>query len=168
MTDSNKGTGGDGLLPPVTTFNINYEIQEGPRRGQHYQGVFEFKVPNAGKRVDIARTKAMYLPNGVGPDLQGALLVEMFSYLQHTLTRTPPWWKPDTFFDTGVVAEVYGKATDYENRFLGAEPQHREDEESPSEEGQDESGTGPDGEGSVDGDVPPSRKRREVLTAHDS
>lgn len=167
MTDNQQGGGGDGLLPTVTTFNIDYEIVEGPRRGQRYQGVFEYKVPNAGVRIEIARTKARYLPTGVGPDLQGALLVEMFSYLQHTLTRTPPWWKPDAFYDTGVVAEVYEKATGYENRFLGSEPRLPGDAEGTQTEDQDESGSGSDGEGAVDGDVPPSRKRREVLTTHD-
>lgn len=156
----------DGLLPPTHAFSINYEIEEGPRRGQFLRGRFEYTVPNAGKKIEIARLKALYLPQGSAADAEGAILVDMISYLSCTLSVTPKWWKPTQFYDTGVIAQVYKEAASYEARFLGKSTVFVEDGEGLQEEAEDTGGHGPDGEGSVDGDVPAPRKRREVLTPH--
>jgi len=166
MTEDNE-EGGKGLLSPHHHFTINYEIKEGPKRGMMRQGRFEFSVPAAGKQIEIARVKAMYLPAGGYADPPGALLVEMISYLSCTLTKFPPWWKPTTFWDTGVIAAVYEEATAYADKFLGKKPLVRRDADVVQDEVQDDPPIGPDDKSDVDGDVPPSRKRREVLTAHD-
>lgn len=158
----------DGLLPPTHAFSINYEIEQGPRRGQLLSGRFEYTVPNAGKKIEIARLKALYLPQGSAADAEGAILVDMICYLSCTLTSTPKWWKPTQFYDNGVIAEVYKEAASYEARFLGKSTVFLEDAEGVQEEAQDTGAAGADGEGAVDGDVPSSRKRREVLTPHDS
>lgn len=156
-----------GLLPVTTSFDIDYEIKEGPRRGSHLKGRFEFAVPAAGKQIEIARMKALYLPQGAAADPNGAVLVEMISYLECTLTHKPNWWKPTQFFDTGVINVVYGRCTAYEARFLGKKPFVQDDAESVQRTTQDEGTDGSDDPGTVDGNVLPSRKRREVLTPHD-
>lgn len=166
MTTDNED-GEKGLLSPHHPFTIDYEITEGPKRGQRRRGAFEFTVPAAGKQIEIARVKAMYLPAGAYADPPGALLVEMISYLSCTLSKSPAWWKPTEFYDTGVIGEVYEEVTSYANKFLGKKPEVRGDAERPEDKTQDGEATGLDDQSSVDGDVPPSRKRREVLTPHD-
>lgn len=154
----------EGLLPSTHVFDVDYEIKEGPRRGQKLKGRFEYQVPAAGKQIEIARLKAMYLPQGATSDPNGALLVEMISYLSCTLTKKPNWWKPTTFYDTGVISVVYQEATSYEARFLGKSAFVQANAEGLQEQAEDAEAVGDDGEGLVDGNVPSSRKRREVLT----
>jgi hypothetical protein len=166
MTSTNQG--GEGLLPPITTFDIEHRFTVGPRKGQLFRGSFEYRVPNAGIKMEIARAKAILLPKGTGPDIEGAVLVEMTSYLLHTITKAPGWWTPEQFYDTEVIAKVYEEATDYEARFLGEKPRLRRYAQSDAQTHEDGEGDGDLREGAMDGDVPPSRKRREVLTSDDA
>ena len=148
-------------VSPIFPFEVDYTTRD----GEQLKGRFVFKVPSVGLQIEIARMKAIYLPTGAMADPNGQLLVEMISYLDVTLQEKPSWWLPHEFYDHGVISHVYGRCLNHEAKFLGKASKSRRDEESLPSEAANPETEQTDAASPVDGDVPASRKRREVLTA---
>ncbi len=162
MSDESEGNGKAAkpdFTRPYHTFDFDQTI-----RGHHYKGTFTAKVPSIGQQIEIGRMKTIYLPQGAAADMNAAALVEAICYLEVCLEKDkrPEWWAPMDFLDSVIVMRVYAEVIAHANNFLGVSKKSGSTAE--TDEGHEEArGEDAPAESSVDEDVQPARKRREVV-----
>lgn len=147
---------------PATTI---IEIDVVDRRGKRHAGRFEFCVPTLGDQMQIARVKALLLPQGAIADPTGMALVDCLAYLQVTLrfgdsTPKPSWFVPEKAYSAEPYFTLYRRCLDYEAAFHGERPVDRGDA------GRDRVGDGQpvgDDPPAVGRKVPAPAQRRETL-----
>lgn len=153
-------------LPPQTVIEIDVK----DARGRRYQTKAIYRVPNLQDQIQIGQLKAVYLPNG-SPDPQVLSLVDAVCYLTVTLSFSeqypePSWWKDRMqLYDVTPLFALYGRALDYERKFLG----DSEDDRASQGDGQvsaDQGGHDRDGEAHVGRKVQAPPERSETLAAH--
>jgi hypothetical protein len=108
-------------LPEMeTTFEIDVE---GNLTKQRFQGNFTYRIPNMRARA-LADKERARMNEGLerGMDETVAEMHSMISYLRHTLTAVPPWWKESSqgydLFDANVVTAIYIKAMQFEKEWM--------------------------------------------------
>ncbi len=113
-------------LPPIDFI----EIDVTDKRGRRYAGRFEYHVPTLGDQMQIARIKALMLPQGAIADPAGSALVDCLGYLQVTLRFSeqvpkPAWYQPEKAYSAEPYFTLYRRCLDYEAAFHGERPLNR-------------------------------------------
>lgn len=153
-------------LPPQTVL----EIDVTDTRKRRYQTKAIYRVPNLQDQIRIGQLKAVYLPNGT-PDPQVISLVDAVCYLTVTLSFNeqypePSWWKDRMqLYDVTPLFALYGRALDYERKFLGDSEDDRAgqgDGSVASEQGRDDR----DGQAHVGRKIQAPPERSETLVSH--
>lgn len=107
---------------PSPVFEVSVDV-EGNITKHKYAGNFKYRVPNLKIRAAIEKEKAR-LNEGLDKQLDESILDfhSMYSYLKHTLSETPEWWKSSNsgydLYDSNVLIALYLKAVDCEASWL--------------------------------------------------
>ena len=101
---------------PQKTFHVEYTE---PETGHVYGGDFTVKRLTMGDIRQVAIRKAQ-LNGGVAEDALDRnvrYVNSMLAHLEIALTQKPEWWKPDTFYNADVIAEIYSEVISFEESF---------------------------------------------------